>query len=110
MNAWLTGVCGNDPSVAGLVDQIRWYRLCDGSFDASSDRLIRYKLKDGTHALIEAMIRDSKAPYQLSTRVAKIEDTGAGVAVHTPSGQIHRARAAIVAVPMNTLDRIVFTR
>ena len=109
MNPWLTGECGNDPSVAGLVDQIRWYRLCDGSFDASNDRPIRYKLKDGTHALIEAMIRDSKAPYQLSTRVAKVEDTSAGVVVHTASGQILRARAAIVTVPMNTLDRIVFT-
>jgi pseudooxynicotine oxidase len=108
MNAWLTGECGNDPAVAGLVDQIRWYRLCDGSFEASNDRLIRYKLKDGTHALIEAMMRDSKAPYQLSTRVAKIEDTSAGVVVHTASGQTLRARAAIVTVPMNTLDRIVF--
>jgi monoamine oxidase len=108
MNAWLTGECGNDPAVAGLVDQIRWYRLCDGSFEASNDRLIRYKLKDGTHALIEAMMRDSKAPCRLSTRVAKVEDTSAGVVVHTASGQIQRARAAIVTVPMNTLDRIMF--
>ncbi len=76
MNAWLTGECGNDPSVAGLVDQIRWYRLCDGSFDASNDRLIRYKLKDGTHALIEAMIRDSKAP--LSALDASCQDRGHG--------------------------------
>lgn len=72
MNAWLTGECGNDPSVGGLVDQIRWYRLCDGSFDASNDRLLRYKLKNGTHALIEAMMRDSKTP--LSAFHTRCED------------------------------------
>ena len=79
--------CGNDPSVGGLVDQIRWYRLCDGSFDASNDRLLRYKLKNGTHALIEGMMRDSKAPFQLSTRVTKIESTNDGAALHTVSGR-----------------------
>src|SRR5262249_15759899 len=109
MNAWLTGECGNDPSVGGLVDQIRWYRLGGGSFGASNDRLFGSKLKNGTHALIEAMMRDSKAPFQLSTRVAKIESTHDGTAVHTASGRTLLARAVIVTVPMNTLGRIEFT-
>jgi monoamine oxidase len=108
MNAWLAGECGNDPSVGGLVDQIRWYRLCDGSFQASNDRLLRFKLKKGTHALIEAMMRDSRATYRLSTRVDRIESTQNGAAVRTASGRTLQARAVVVTVPMNTLQKISF--
>ena len=63
------------------------------SFDASNDRLLRYKLKNGTHALIEAMMRDSKTPLSASTRLAKIESTHDGAAVQYRVGSdLTRAR------------------
>jgi pseudooxynicotine oxidase len=75
-----------------------------------NERLIRYKLKDGTHALIERMVKDARrAHIQLSTSVARVEQTADGVQVHTDAGQVFKARAAIITVPMNTLGRIEFS-
>jgi monoamine oxidase len=109
VNAWVTAECGNDPSVGGLVDHVRWYRLCDGSFQQMNDRLVRYKIKDGTHALIEAMVKDARARVRLSMSVVRLEQIQERVNVHTATGQVFKARAAIIAVPMNTLGRIEFS-
>jgi monoamine oxidase len=109
MSAALVTLAGCDPAVGGALDQIRLYRLCEGNLQSFNDRMVRYKLKDGTHALAQAMADDAKCAVRLSTRVTKVENTASGVAVHTENGNVLRAKLAVVTVPMNTLNRIDFT-
>lgn len=109
MSAALVTLSGCDPAVGGVLDQIRLYRLCENNVMSFNDRMVRFKLKAGTHALAQAMADDAKCPVRLSTRVTKVENTASGVAVHTENGDVLRAKLAIVTAPMNTLNRIAFT-
>lgn len=68
-----------------------------------------WPIEGGTRRLLDAVMAESKATVRLSTPVAAIEDDGAGVTVTTRDGERIRARAAVVAVPLNTLGDIAIT-
>ncbi|RJT26736.1 FAD-dependent oxidoreductase [Mesorhizobium waimense] len=68
-----------------------------------------WRLKTGTKSLIEAIADESRAEFRLSTPVAKIVDDGTQIVATTRAGDSIQARAAIVAVPINTLHQIDFS-
>jgi monoamine oxidase len=62
----------------------------------------------GWSALAEAMAASEAIELHLATPVASLEDDGQSVAVATVPGEVFRASAAIVAVPVNCLHTLRF--
>ncbi|WP_228472712.1 flavin monoamine oxidase family protein [Streptomyces cyaneochromogenes] len=108
--AWVTGNLGglSGGSARGSLTQMaQWWALSDWNYDkfssATSSRLVH-----GTAAFIEAMLADADADLRLNSPVTRIEDNGSHVRVTTRRGTTYRARAAVVAVPVNVWNRITF--
>lgn len=108
LNAFATIDCHNDPALGGMVDLLKWYALGDFDFGLMFDKLGRYKIHEGTSALIQALVADGKPDVKLATMVAKVEQDAQGVTVTTEGGEVYRGRAAIVTVPMNVLKNVEF--
>lgn len=108
LSSW-TGINFNGPQEEGAITQLfRWWAFSNGKRDVFTDTVGRYKIKGGTKSLIEAIAADVKAEIKFSTVVTSIEQTPEGVAVHTNNGESFQAGAAIVTVPLSTLDKIDF--
>jgi len=93
---------------ASFAEMLRWWALSGHDLQRYSDSVARYRLRDGTISLIEAMLEDAGAELRLGTPVASVAQDGAGVEVRTERGERIRARAVIAALPMNVLAHIRF--
>jgi pseudooxynicotine oxidase len=93
----------------GLVTMLRWWALGQRNFRLLMDAVARYKLRDGTKSLLEAMLADGQPEVRLSTPVSRVEQDGAHVRITTHSGESLSAQAAVIAVPLNVLAAITFT-
>lgn len=80
-----------------------------GSWAAFFETAGTWPIEGGTKRLLDAIMAESKAEVRLSTPVAAVEDDGSAVTVTTRGGEQIRARAVVVAVPLNTLGDITFT-
>ena len=92
----------------GLVAPLRWYALSGYSFQLMMDCIARYKIVTGTRSLVEAIAADGGFEIRYETPVAAVEQSGDAVAIRTRSGGTIEARAAVVAVPVNSLGAIDF--
>jgi monoamine oxidase len=94
---------------AGAVSVLRWHALSGYSLALTQFTGGRVTIDGGTSELLHAIA--SGAPYEreLDCPVAAVKRTGDGVEVTTRDGTGFRARTVVVAVPINTLDRIEFT-
>ena len=86
----------------------RWWALPGGNLPAATDAIARYRFKDGTISLINAMLADGKPEVRLSTAVKNVEDKRSHVLITTQQGQRIKAGAVIVALPMNVLPNVEF--
>jgi monoamine oxidase len=93
---------------AGFVEMLRWWVLSGCELQRYSDSVARFRFRDGTSALIDAMIADGRPEVRLQTPVARVAQTAEGVEVTTARGETLRARAAIAALPMNVLANVEF--
>ena len=107
-----------DGAMAGLVTAYKEHGvaqlLCSaatyfGSYAAFFETAGVWPIEGGTKRLIDAIIAESGAELRLSTPVASVEDDGAGVTVTTRAGDKFRARAAVIALPLNTLGDITIS-
>jgi len=96
-------------SEAGLAEMLRWWALSGNDITRYSDSVARYRLRDGTGSLIDAMIEDGRPEVRLATPVAEVRQEGERVAILTQAGERFVARAVIAALPMNVLANIEFT-
>jgi monoamine oxidase len=96
-------------SEAGFVDMLRWWALSGNDIERYSDSVARYRLREGTDSLIEAMLEDGRPDVRLATPVAEVAQDGARVAIRSDRGEHFTARAVIAALPMNVLADIRFT-
>jgi pseudooxynicotine oxidase len=94
---------------SSYLDQLRWIALGGFSTGFMWDNLGRYRLADGTEMLIARMLADARAEIELNSVVSRISQSASGVEVITKSGKVHRARAAVVALPLNVLAKVAFT-
>jgi monoamine oxidase len=101
--------CHGPLAACSLVEMLRWWTLPGRNLERYNDAVARFKLRDGTVSLIEAMLADGKPELRLGAPVARVEQGGGGVRVTTESGERFRARALIAALPMNVLGRIEFS-
>ncbi len=95
-------------SEAGFVEMLRWWALSGNDLERYSDSVARYRFRDGTRSLIDAMIADGRPDVRLATAVASVEQNDQQVRVSTQAGEHFQARAVIVALPMNVLSSIEF--
>ena len=105
---WSTAV-HNFISQGSFVECMRLYALAGHDMARLNEAASRYIFKDGTVSLLNAMLADCNAQVLLSTPVSKLTRANGQVVVTTESGEQYSARAAIVAVPMNTLHNIEFS-
>ncbi len=106
----IAGINGHsDPSESSYLDQLRWFALGDLNVWNLWGNLGTYKIKGGTKKLLDAMHADGEATTKLSSAVASVHQGEAGVTVTTKRGEVYRARAVIVAVPLNCVADIEFS-
>lgn len=94
---------------SGLVEMLRWWALSGQNIQGYGDAVSRFKLRDGTVSLLEAMLEDGRPEVRLGAPVARVEQGSGVVRVITERGESFRARAAIAALPMNVLANIEFS-
>lgn len=94
---------------AGAVSVLRWHALSGYSLALTQYTGGRVTLTHGTRSLIEAIADAAPVERRFGTVVAGVAQRGDEVEVQTRDGQLFSARAAIVAVPINTLGAIEFT-
>ncbi|MFJ3054976.1 flavin monoamine oxidase family protein [Herbaspirillum sp. NPDC087042] len=92
----------------GYNETARCWALAGWNFGATNDAMGRYVLRQGTAALINAMMEDGKPELRLSTPVRKVEDKGDRVIVTTGKGKRIVARTVVVALPMNVVPDVEF--
>lgn len=98
--------CHNDLRQAGFADMLRWWALGDYEMGRMFDKLGRYKIREGMSELARLMFLDSGADVLLSTPVRSVERDGAGYLVSAGKASVCRARAVVMAVPLNVLSGI----
>lgn len=86
----------------GFLEMLRWWANLGSNSIDFNNACSRYKLKDGTISLIEAMINDGNTEVRTSMPVKRIEQKGDGVQVTAENGQTLTARKVIIAAPLNT--------
>lgn len=96
-------------SEAGFVEMLRWWALSGNDLAGYSDSVARYRFRDGTKSLIDAMIEDGRPDVRLATPVAEVRQDGEQVLIQSAGGERFSARAVISALPMNLLAKIEFT-
>jgi monoamine oxidase len=105
--AWGAGVFGCPIERIPTLGMLAW--IADYDYSVISVFLGESEiLRDGTSSAIEAMVRESGAEIRLHAPVRHVAQHGHGVTVTTDAGERFSARAAVVAVPLNTLGDISF--
>jgi monoamine oxidase len=93
---------------AGAVSVLRWHALSGYSLALTQYTGGRVTLADGTGALLRAIVNAAPVEVRLESPVAAVRRGGDRVEVETRGGELLRARAAVVAVPLNVLGAIEF--
>lgn len=101
--------CHNELAQAGFADMLRWWSLGDFEMGRMFDKLGRYKIRDGMGELAARMLADGNCDLAMSEPVAAVTRQGDGHVVTTARGAAYRARAVVMAVPLNVLNSIRMT-
>jgi monoamine oxidase len=94
---------------AGFAEMLRWWALSGYDLQRYSDSVARYRLRDGTASLIDAMVEDGDPDLRLATPVAEVAQDARKVEITSERGERFIARAAVAALPMNVLANVRFT-
>jgi monoamine oxidase len=108
VDAFVATSVGNRAEQAAWVEMVRWYALAGHDYFAHVEALARFKFRDGTKALIDAIVADGRFEVRLDTAVASVHRAGARAAVRTAAGEELAARALIVTLPLNVLADVAF--
>ena len=106
----LLGSAANAPiSEISANEALRIFALCANNIETYYDVHARYKLKDGTLALIEKMIEDGQPEVKLNTYVKRIEQQDDRVIVTSITGEKFSASHLVCTTPLNVLKDIEFS-
>ena len=108
LDGFVATAVGNRAREAAWVEMLRWYALAGHNYFDLVTALGRYRLREGTRALIAAMVADGKPHVRLDERITAVEHGGAGATVTTASGEVLSARALISTVPLNVLRDVAW--
>lgn len=109
---WLSsvtaGYSGGSSATGGLAGMAQWWAL-GGHTNAGWDGLTQQRPVGGMTAVAQRMLAESGAEVRLRTVVTQIADDGSGVTVVTRDGSRYRAKAVVVALPVNVWKTITFS-
>ncbi len=94
---------------AGAVSVLRWHALSGYSLALTQFTGGRVTIAQGTRALLDSIAGAAPFEQRVGVAVASIAQDPHGVEVRTRAGETLRARAAVVAVPVNALGTIEFS-
>jgi monoamine oxidase len=107
---WIAACASAHPRDASMLDFLRWISAADHRVWAHLEAaVLGWRLPAGTAALYDAIAADVRSEIALSAPVAALAQDGDGVRATTASGERHRARRAVVTVPIGVLPSIAFT-
>lgn len=94
----------------GLAHAYRWAALTGHDMPEFQATFEQYSMATGTKSLIEGIFSDSKAELKLSTPIQSISKTEDNdYLVTSRDGEEFKAKAVVVAVPVNVLNKIEFS-
>ena len=96
------------PRDAAWVEMVRWYALAGHDYSDLNDAVARYRFRDGTKALLDAMLADGKPELRLSAPVASVHQAGERAIVKTAEGEEIAARAVVSTLPLNVLGDVAW--
>ncbi|SEF18741.1 flavin monoamine oxidase family protein [Jiangella alba] len=107
LTSLLFEIAGTELGEAGYLQVVRWLALCDWSTDQWYE-MNRYRPVGGTAAVLDAMLGPHEVDVRLADPVASVRYGDDGALVRTSGGAEIACRHVIVAVPVNTWNRIEF--
>ena len=93
---------------SSYLDQLRWFALSAFNKDFLWGNTGTYRFVHGTKSLIDHMHGDSEAQLKTGSAVVKVEQQNDTVALTTNRKETFRARAVIMALPLNVWPDIEF--
>ena len=106
LDGFFSTLIGNYHKEGAWIEMVRCYALAGHNLADMNDSISRYRFRDGTVALIDAMIADAKADVRLGTPIEKVSQQKNKVVILTEDGDEIVAKTVISAVPMNVLQDI----
>jgi monoamine oxidase len=103
-----SGLSSAATSEVGIVSALRWCALAGHDPELMIETASGSSIVGGTGALLDAIRADGLFDVRLSAPVARVRQDEAGVEAVLRDGEVIAGNAAVVAVPWNTLGRIVF--
>ena len=100
-------VCSNFNTNVSLLQALHWFRL-HSDYNSYGNAMM-YKIREGTTALVDAIVADARAEISLGTPVISVKQESQQAVLTTDTGATISARAVLIAVPVNTLDDIEFS-
>ena len=94
---------------AAWIEFVRWYALSGHNYFDLNDAVARYRFRDGTVALIDAMVADGKPDVRLNTPIASVHQDGERVTVMTRAGEEFSARVVVSTLPLNVLRDVAWS-
>ena len=91
---------------AAFTQALRWVALTNGDWKVNFEACATYKIAGGTRALAEAMWADGAADIGFGADVRSIVTADAHVTVRTAAGDSYDADDVVLAIPLQTIDRI----
>ncbi len=88
------------------IEMVRWYALSGHNFTDMNDMSARFHFKDGTVALLNALLAEGKPEVRLGASVRKVIQDETLIAVVTNTGEEMRAKAVVSTIPLNVLKDI----
>lgn len=107
MGAWIRQETGCHLSKVSALHLLAWIPLLENDVLAIG-HTPTHRFAAGTIDLLQRMLDDSGAQLRLSTPVQAVTQTAEHVEVRTHSGEVLRARGAVIALPLNCLPDIAF--
>lgn len=108
MGAWIRENTGCHESRISLLHLMSW--IPNLNYDVLAlGHTPSHRFAAGTIDLLQRMLDDSGAELRLSTPVEAVTQTADGVEVRTHSGDVLRARGAVIALPLNCFNDVTFT-
>ncbi len=88
------------------IEMVRWYALVGHNYIDMSDMSGRFHFKDGTVALLNALLTEGKPEVRLGAPVRKVIQSETYITVVTNSGEEMRAKAVVSTIPLNVLKDV----
>lgn len=98
--------CHNTLDQGGFADMLRWWALGDYDMGRMFDKLGRYGIREGMSELANRMLADSSADVRLAAPVKSVEKQGDTYRITGPQNMVAKARAVVLALPLNVLSSI----